>query len=290
MPEGIPHLPSEAAGARAACASLGWSLANDDGVRELSTFTSHSLKVGRAQSREAQYLSMPVESVVRSVFVVEGNIHTAYGGNGFDLPTGSFVLLNGEERALGKTDSQCAHFYWEVGSDVFDFPSLSSAMGEPLTAPYALWQSLVHVTNAVLNGKSKLPSGGIAELARATAHLMRAVILGRDQITKSRHDLHRSRLLSEAQAVIEQNFNQASFTVSKLARSIQVSEASLRRLFHSIGTSPYAEIQRRRGDRATELLNYSNPRTASDADDIAIASGFSSRTHMWRTLRRTRDN
>lgn len=269
-------------------ADLGWSASTRDSSHHLQTVATDELKIGRIHSREGIYESLPSESVLRCVLVLEGNIESDYGGSCFGLETGQFVLLDGEENVTGETRDDCFRFYWEIAVSRFDAASLGAVYGEPLKASAPFKESLLYMSNTLLRYGVRHLNGGADDYGAAIMHLLRGMVKSRRHSQDDSRDHHRSRLLSEAQSIIEERFHQNGFTVEKLASALPISEPSLRRLFRAFGTTPHAEIQKRRVQYAQELLELEKTRTAKAADDIAMTSGFSSRAQMWRNIRRLR--
>jgi AraC-like DNA-binding protein len=267
---------------------LGWSLSNEAGRHLVDTFDANTFNIARIWSREGEYESLPEEGFVSAVLVVEGTISGRYSGHDIEINTGEIVVLDSEVPTLGKTNSASARFYWRVPKHPFEDRSARSLMGEPFLAASSYWHMLAAMSNTVIDNPVPRRSAGVVDMREAASHLLQAIIAERRVAAAAPGDLHRSQLLNEAILTVGENFHNASFTVPQLARRLRISESGLRRIFATIGTTPHAEIERRRLARAKELLILHPPRTAADSEAIAESAGFASRMHMQRTIRRER--
>src|SRR5699024_3233782 len=87
---------------------------------------------------------------------------------------------------------------------------------------------------------------------------------------------HRDADLAYAHQAIEENYFRPGFTVDRLAKMVGVSARTLRRRFAALGTTPRAELSRRRAIAATALLDAGTDL----ARDVAERSGFTSVEQM----------
>lgn len=268
---------------------LGWGLSEQRQSHNIQAVTRGKFGMARLWSKDGVYDSLPEESTVRAVLVVEGVMHGRYDHNDFDVTTGTFVFLDGEEEVRGENTDNCARFYWQFPSQRFASPDIHAMFGEPLPVPDPYGRALISVTNTLLHvaaSGSSGPSRAIGRVRDAAELLLLALLDARVDASPRSSDLHRSGLLTEATELIEENFHDPAFTVDALARKLNISRSNLSRLFHSMGTTPYSEILQLRVESATDLLAQTPGARTADVESIAGASGFRSRVHMRRALRR----
>ena len=268
---------------------LGWGLSAQRQSHSVDSLVKDKFGMARLWSRDGVYESRPEEATVRAVLVVEGVMRGRYQHSNFDVTTGTFVVLDGEEEVRGENVESCARFYWQFRADRFVSSDLRSMFGEPFAVPEPYGHALTSVTNVLLN--ATVPGMARTNRALSRVHgaaelLLLALMEERADTAPISADLHRSGLLTEATTVIEEAFHDPDFSVDKLARRLSISRSSLSRLFQSIGRTPYGEILRLRVQRAHDLLADAPGARASDIEAVAGASGFRSRVHMRRALRR----
>lgn len=263
------------------CDDFGWHPRGQVDKSLVAEIAQHPrFGLGHAWSRSAAYDLTTAPERTYLVLTMEGGFEFDVDGTVVTTEPGSLVLLNGAAPTTARTLTDTARFVWHL-EPTFLHPKQSRFhFGEPIPTGGASVQALTSMTNALLKAPAPANNRTRRHLALSLENLLAGVL---DESGRRTADMtHRDGLFMAALSVIETHFRDPAFAVPRLARELSVSVRTLHNTFHSMGSTPRREIERRRMAEASQLAG--DPTIS--AKDLAARTGFSSSRQLTRARAR----
>lgn len=255
------------------CGEFGWNPIGDADPTLVADLAHYPrCGAGRAWSASGNYETVMSPQRIYLVHTVEGAIDFFVDGQHTTVGPGELILLDGEVSAHAKATSPTARFLWFFEPTFLQHTPSRLVLNEPIGARSPSMSALLSMTNSVLNAP-KAPSSrnALAHLGSAVEHLVVAALDETGAAQTELDAIHRDRLYSAAQAVIESRFRDPGFNAAALAKALSVSSRSVYAAFSSFGTTPRREIERRRFAEVDRLADRMLPHT-----ERVERAGFSS--------------
>lgn len=265
------------------CNDFGWHPRGTiDEALVANTVEQPRFGVGHAWSRSAGYALTTAPERTYLVLTMEGGFEFDVDGTRVPTEAGSLILLSGEAPTTARTVTETARYVWYLEPTFLRPGKGRFQYGEPLPTSGSAAQTLMTMTNGLLQSPHPTTVTSQRHLALAFENLLASVLEESTPRTPKATGGHRDGLFMAAQATIETFFRDPAFTVGRLARDLSVSERTLRDTFHRMGTAPRREIERRRLTEAVRLAGTEH----LTATERALRSGFSSAQQLARARAR----
>lgn len=266
------------------CNDFGW---HPQGVID-PTLVAETLEhprfgAGHAWSRSAGYQLTTAPERIYLVLTMDGGFEFNIDGQLVPTEPGTLILLNGEIPTTTRTVTQTSRYVWYLEPTFLQVGRGRFQYGEPLpTTGYGI-ETLMFMTNTLLQSPAPATKTGRRTLTLAFESLLAATL--DESAPRKPKDIGQLRdgLFMAAQATIETEFRDPALTVERLARELTVSQTTLRTTFKQMGTSPRREIERRRLAEAHHLEETEN----LTVTEQALRAGFTSAKQLARALART---
>jgi len=264
------------------CDDFGWHPRGRIDTSLVAEIAQHPrFGMGHAWSRSAAYNLTTAPTRTYLVLTVEGGFEFGVGGDTVTAEPGSLILLDGETPTTARTLTDTARFVWHLEPTLLNPARSRFRYGEPIPTGGAAAGALTAMTNALIRQPAPTNETMRRHLALSFENLLLGVL---DEAGQQRHDArHRDGLFMAALASIEAHFRDPAFTVARLAKDVLVSVRSLHDTFHSMGSTPRREIERRRITEANHLSRLHG----ISATELAARAGFTSTRQLVRALART---
>lgn len=251
------------------CDDFGWGPVGPiDHTLVAETAQSEYYGYGRAWSRSSEYTLRGDARSLYLVLTVEGGFEFTVDGDTVTTQPGELIFLDGRDGSAARTRMETARFVWFLRPTVLDPRRSRFALNEPIDTSNPPMQSLVSMTNALLNAGDDLPATTQGHIGRAAEHLI-AAALNERPVASETAAMHRDGLFTTAQLLIDRHFRDPVFGVNELARQLASSTSHVHEIFSSMGTTPRRELERRRLSEVAALQKAS-----PTLEQIVQDSGF----------------
>jgi AraC-like DNA-binding protein len=240
--------------------------------------------MGHAWSRSAEYNLTTAPERIYLVLTMEGGFEFTVDGEDVTAEPGSLIVLDGAVPTTARTFTETARFVWHLEPTMLNPAQSRFRFGEPIPTGGTSVEALTAVTNTLLQAPPPATELARHHLASSLENILVAVV---EESGHRQHGAphHRDGLFMAALTVIGTRFRDPAFNVARLARELSISERPLHHAFHSMGTTPRREIERRRVTEANHLAAASPP-PMSTLRELAARSGFTSTQQLTRALAR----
>lgn len=257
-------------------ASFGWQALVPPRRLKIDGIRGDGFQIGRAwSSAGGRFESISSDGDLYALLPIEGGGVVIYDGEEICVDQDHLILLDGAATIAVDTPSAVGRYIWRLGPELLRSKYYQRLYGEPLRVGAGIWKPIAALISAMI-ARPDASMLKTAHVRRANEHLLADIIGASLAKSFSRRVETRDPIIMYSERIIEQCFHRQSFNVVKLARSVGVSERTLRRKYASIGTAPRAEISRRRAVAAIALADEGIP----DAAEIAERAGFTSVAQM----------
>lgn len=239
--------------------------------------------VGHAWSRSAGYTLTTAPARTYLVLTMDGGFEFDVDGTVIPTDPGTLILLSGEAPTTARTVTRTSRYVWYLEPTFLQPGKGRFQYGEPLPTTGGAIQTLMTMTNSLLQAPPPPTVAARRHLTLSFENLLAATL--EESAPRRSKDIGQLRdgLFMAAQATIETEFRDPAFTVERLARELAVSQSTLRDTFRQMGASPRREIERRRIVEARQLEVVET----LTVTERALRSGFSSARQLARALART---
>lgn len=266
------------------CNDFGWHPRGTiDPTLVAQTLEQPRFGVGHAWSQSAGYALTTAPERTYLVLTMEGGFEFNVDGELVPSEPGTLILLNGEVPTTTRTITHTSRYVWYLEPTFLRPGKGRFQYGEPLPTTGPAIETLMFMTNSLLQSPTPATDTGRRSLTLAFENLLAATL---DESAPRRpNDIGQLRdgLFMAAQAIIETEFRDPGLSVERLARELAVSQTTLRDTFKQMGTAPRREIERRRLAEAQQLEATEN----LTITERALRAGFSSPQQLTRALART---
>lgn len=266
------------------CNDFGWHPRGTiDPTLVAETLEQPRFGVGRAWSQSAGYALTTAPERTYLVLTMEGGFEFNVDGDLVPTEPGTLILLNGEVPTTTRTVTQTSRYVWYLEPTFLQPGKGRFRYGEPLPTTGTAIETLMFMTNSLLQCPIPAAGAGRRSLTLAFENLLAATLA--ESAPRRPKDIGQLRdgLFMAAQAVIETEFRDPGFSVERLARELTVSHGTLLSTFKQMGTAPRREIERRRLTEAA-YLEETGDLTVTER---ARRAGFSSAKQLARALARS---
>ncbi|WP_424711857.1 hypothetical protein [Microbacterium sp. SLBN-111] len=265
------------------CDDFGWGpLGPVDPTLVAETAQSRLYGHGRAWSRSSRYVLRGDAQSLHLVLTVEGGFEFTVDGQTMTADPGQLVFFDGRLPTTARTLRETARYVWFLRPSVLQARRAAFRLHEPVDMMNAPMQSLVSMTNALLNAENPATASAQDHFGAAAEHLIAAALEESPRPTDP-YAMHRDGLFTAAQNVIEAHFRNPAFGAREMSRELATSMSHMYAVFAAMGTTPKREIERRRL-AAIEAAQRNLPRL----DELVQESGFISVRQYRAALARSR--
>ncbi|WP_424936906.1 MULTISPECIES: hypothetical protein [Bacteria] len=196
------------------------------------------------------------------------------------------LLVPGEVPVSTRNEGPWARFVWEVDHPALGQPRFRSTLGARLSFDEVSWNLIATITNVLAPSGESSDRYGDPFLADVVGFTLLAAVAEAGAVDGAEGGAPPS-LYRTALRLIDEHHRDPSLTVTSLAQRLAISVPHLHRLFAREGTRPRIEIERRRVATALRLKDFVG--AESSAEEVAVASGFTTVERMTSALQRHDD-
>lgn len=242
------------------------------------------------------------DGLIHSVLGIEGTHALVSGTEQLALNPGQLHLQSLDEPLAISAQQPVARLFFVASWESLHGPGALTELprGGLFGGQSAFREVFTSAAHAALNSVASVEGPAFAGVRNGLQHLF-ASMLAHDAAGSARpsgsaggasrdrraRESQSTSLLRRASKVIEQQAGDVSFDVTKLARSLGVSAASLYRSYEEANTTPASQLRQVRARRARTLLNEDSGAGVSDTQNLKLVAehaGFGSVRAMRRAL------
>ncbi|MDZ5146293.1 hypothetical protein [Microbacterium testaceum] len=232
-------------------AALGWQALSDNTGLQIDGVGTPDHFIGRAWSPTGTYRALPVEDGMYVLLGIEGRATVTYNNTPMDVPRDHLTFLDAEAAIDVQLTAATARYLWKLKPTVLSNPFVRERLGEPLPVSSNVWKVVASLTNGALEAPEAFANS--FHLGRASESLLAAAFDDARQYARVRPTTRPDQVFGEAMHVIDLSFQDPNCSAAFIAAELLVSERTLRRAFTLMGTTPRAEIERRRSTELRQL-------------------------------------
>lgn len=274
---------------RFALSSLGWDELESPQRSFVELASAPTWTVARVWSTDAILRAKPLPpGSLRVIIGVDGTAMLDSNAIQLRLEPQKMLLLPGSGTATTQNHGLWARIEWQIESAVLGRERLVAHYGKPVSVSAADYALLTAMTNVISTSPSLASSHGAGTLLDALAAVVQSTLLNSTE-TLAHLTPAQAATIRRAYELTDLHHTDSTFTVARLAASMSVSVSHLHHTIALGGTTPRQLLENRRVTTATALQNAIPRQTKSDAEEIALRSGFSSARALRTATRRQRD-
>lgn len=264
-------------------AALGWRGLSDPTGLQIEGIGTSAHYIGRAWSPDGDYESVATSDGMYVLLSIEGGGTVVYEGTELDVYRDHLIFLDSTADIEVHLARPTARYLWKLRPTVLNNRLVRERVGEPLAVDADTWKIAAALTNGALEAPADVTDS--LYLGQASESLLAAIFDSVAQPTRVSASTRPDHVYGEAMYVIARDHHDPDLTPARVAAAILVSDRTLRRAFATMGTTPRAEIERRRTRELRNLIDHLG--TSVPFPVLCEMAGFSSARQGRAALRRT---
>jgi len=263
-------------------AALGWRGLSDSTGLQIEGIGTSAHYIGRAWSPDGVYESIPASAGMYVLLSIEGGGTVVYEGAELDVYRDHLIFLDSTADIEVHLARPTARYLWKLRPTVLNSRLVRERVGEPLAVDADTWKIAAALTNSALEAPAHVTDSHY--LGQASESLLAAVFASVARPTRVAASTRPDHVYGEAMRVIAQDHHDPDLTPARVAAAVLVSDRTLRRAFAAMGSTPRAEIERRRTQELRSLIEHLGASVAFSV--LCEMAGFSSARQGRAALRR----